>query len=318
MTHRQGTSGSGLWLWLGCGGGGGAGEWVGGGAGRTASWTSSSVVYVPAIMQRQFPTVLCPRFSSSTVVGYSCAETGTHSANCEADRRDSSGAVLGPFLDRCEVRGVKVVDISVVAQMQFPLTTEILHLQFIDKMFDAYCAGPASSRVQSWRRQSSSHSCCPFSMDTVIAMPVVVQRQLPLVQTSENCEGPAVAVHLNVVDVPVVQVHLGRLFVDKVVDMPLVCDDRVLRTVNVPQIQFIAGFCGRSSSQQRRVRCFQQWRFMAAMKGVFGGSDAFFALLQVVPEWSSSFRSPRWRRVLCHRGLLHNFMLSTCRHGHSD
>ena len=56
-------------------------------------------VYVSVIMQRQFPAVQCPRFSSSTVVGYSCAETGTHSANCAADRRDSSGAALGPVLD---------------------------------------------------------------------------------------------------------------------------------------------------------------------------------------------------------------------------
>ena len=44
----------------------------------------------------------------------------------------------------------------------------------------------------------------------------------------------------------------------------------------------------------------------------FGGSDAFFALLQVVPELSASFWSPRWRRVLCHRGLLHNETVATC------
>ena len=79
------------WWWLGRG-------WVGGGAGRAASWTSSSVVYVPVIMQRQFPAILCLRFSSSTVAGYSCSETGTHSANCELDRRVSSGAVLGQVL----------------------------------------------------------------------------------------------------------------------------------------------------------------------------------------------------------------------------
>ena len=56
------------------------------------------------------------------------AETSPHSANCAADCRDSSGAAHAPVLDmpvivqrRCAVRGVKVVDISVVAQMQFPL-----------------------------------------------------------------------------------------------------------------------------------------------------------------------------------------------------
>ena len=41
------------------------------------------------------------------------------------------------------------------------------------------------------------------------------------------------------------------------------------------------------------------WRW----EGFLGGSDAFFALLRVVPELSASFWSPRWRRVLCHRGL---------------
>ena len=90
MTHRQGTSASGIWLWLGCGGGDGGLGWVGGGAGRAASWFSSSVVYVPAIMQREFPAVLCHRFSSSTVFGCSCYAC----ANCAADRRDSSGAAL--------------------------------------------------------------------------------------------------------------------------------------------------------------------------------------------------------------------------------
>ena len=40
-----------------------------------------------------------------------------------------------------------------------------------------------------------------------------------------------------------------------------------------------------------------------AVGGVLGGSDAFFALLRIVPELSASFGSPRWRRVLCHRGL---------------
>ena len=84
-THRQEAAGGGRqWLGGDVGGGGGlAGAgWVAG-RGRAAWWTSSSVVHVPVIMQRQFPAILCPRFSSSTVAGYSCSETGTHSANCE-------------------------------------------------------------------------------------------------------------------------------------------------------------------------------------------------------------------------------------------
>ena len=47
---------------------------------------------------------------------------------------------------------------------------------------------------------------------------------------------------------------------------------------------------------------------MAARRfdGSFGLFGLFFALLRVLPELSAIFRSPRWRRVLCHRGLLHN------------
>ena len=41
------------------------------------------------------------------------------------------------------------------------------------------------------------------------------------------------------------------------------------------------------------------WRW----DGVCGGFDAFFELFRIVPELSASFWSPRWRRVLCHRGL---------------
>ena len=72
-----------------------------------------------------------------------------HSANCAGDRRDSSGAALGLVLDMPVVvhrsganfAVVKVVDISVVAERQFPFvltvqkTTVILQLQFIDKVF---------------------------------------------------------------------------------------------------------------------------------------------------------------------------------------
>ena len=56
--------------------------------------------------------------------------------------------------------------------------------------------------------------------------------------------------------------------------------------------------------------------FMAARRfdGVFRPFWPFFALLRVLPELSAIFRSPRWRRVLCHRGLLHNFILRACRH----
>ena len=75
---------------------------------------------------------------------------------------------------------VEVVDFSVVAQMQIPLVPlklmEILQLQFIVRCL---LCRLSSFWVQSVRRQSCSNSCSPLSMDIVVAMPVVVQRQLP-------------------------------------------------------------------------------------------------------------------------------------------
>ena len=54
------------------------------------------------------------------------------------------------------------------------------------------------------------------------------------------------------------------------------------------------------------------WRW----DGVFGGSDAFFALFPVVPELSASFWSPRWRRVLRHRGLPMPISTGLCGYTH--
>ena len=118
----------------------------------------------------------CPRSSSLTVVGHSCyaAETCTHSANCADDRRDSPGDALGQVIDMPVVvqrhmhspRGVKVVDIPVVAQMQIPtvLTVqkniEILQLQSIEKVVDVTVGHVQQiPRVLSVRRQPRSHSC---------------------------------------------------------------------------------------------------------------------------------------------------------------
>ena len=38
-----------------------------------------------------------------------------------------------------------VVDISVIAHWQIPMVVEFLQLQYIDKMVDVRCAGPASA-----------------------------------------------------------------------------------------------------------------------------------------------------------------------------
>ena len=98
-------------------------------------------------------------------------------------------------------------------------------------------------------------------------------------QTSENCA--AVAAHRSWWSIWV------RPFLDKVVDMPVVCNDRGLRTVKVPQIQFIAGVCGHSSSQQRREG-------VAAVK-FFVFFSAIFRAPPGRVELCASFQSPRWR-----------------------
>ena len=128
--------------------------------------------------------------------GGSCryaTETGTHSAEL---------CTLDWFIDVPVVVHVEVVDNTVVAQRPFPLVQPRRPLRFpscspLIWCSTSRCAGPASSRVQSVRKQSSSHSCSSLQLDTVVHMPIVVQRQTPMVQTSENCESPAVAVHLN-------------------------------------------------------------------------------------------------------------------------
>ena len=96
-------------------------------------------------------------------------------------------------------------------------TIEILQLQYIDKVIDAGCAGPASSRVHTWRRQPSSHSCSPLKLWT---------RSLtrPLCATT----GALVAQFIKVVDVPVImRVEAHQIqFIADMVDIPARNRDR--------------------------------------------------------------------------------------------
>ena len=106
------------------------------------------------------------------------------------------------------------------------------------------------------KRQSIELS--PLRMDIVVAMPVVVQRQLPYGSD-----------FLNVVDVSVVQVEIWvRPFLDKVVDVPVVFNDSV-----------VANSEGASDSVCRRSQWTFQFAtetgtlsagFVAAMNGFFG------------------------------------------------
>ena len=75
---------------------------------------------------------------------------------------------------------------------------------------------------------------------------------------------------------------------NKVVDVP------VIMRVEVPHIQFIADVVDIPARNRDRSRLLGYVAMFMAVAGVFGGSDAFFALLRVIPELSASFWSPRW------------------------
>ena len=141
-----------------------------------------------------------------------------------------------------------------------------------------------SSRVQTWRRQPTSHSCSSLNSGQVVACPLCATTDAVWSMTWRS--------------------------LSTVVDVPVIMQRRFVSTVEVPQIQFIAGVGGHSSSQQRWALGFHSGGYDGD-EGFFGLFRPFFALLRVVPDLSASFRTPRWRRVLCHPGLLHNFMLQS-------
>ena len=246
---------------------------------------------------------LCLRFNSSTVAGYSCSETGTHSANCAADRRVSSGAVLGPFLDMPVIvqrgaqfacRGCRHLRRGADADSYGPSVqknTEILQLQYIDKVIDIWVCRPCSIRC-SREGDSRAPSVAPFSMDTVVALPVVVQRQLPCSRRLKTAQVPQLQ-HFFMVDVPVVQVHLGVQSWTRSLTCPLLSTTGFY-TVEVPQNQFIACLCGHSSCATQTGTTFPACLVMAAMSGFLTHFASFFRAPPVVPELSASFWSPRW------------------------
>ena len=264
----------------------GLGGWRGGAGGVVVLLL---VVYVPVIMQRQFPAILCFRFSSSTVAGYSsCSETGTHSANCAADRRDSSGAALGPVLDKPVIvqRGAQFVlqgrrhlRRGADADSYGPSiqkNIEILQLQYIDKVIDVGSAGRAflgafveeTVELPQLRRLHGLLLPCPSLCNDSC-----------LLQTSENCEVPQLQ-YFFVVDVPVVQVHLGVQFWTRSLTCPLLSTTGFY-TVELPQIQFIACLCGHSSCATQTGTTLPAFLVMAAMSGILTLFASFFALLRL-------------------------------------
>ena len=101
-----------------------------------------------------------------------------------------------------------------------------------------------------------------------------------MVQTSENCEVPQLQ-YFFVIDVPCCAGSSRRPVLDKVVDMPVIVNDWVFNTVEVPQIQFIACLCGHSSCATQTGTTLPAFLVMAAMSGILTLFASFFALLRL-------------------------------------
>ena len=144
-----------------------------------------------------------------------------------------------------------------------------------------------------------------LSSDKVVDIPVVAQRQIPMVQSvQKTIEIPQLQYIAKVVDVPgvpVVQilryrcggrqssptvaaaeksVEIPHVFLDKVVDMPVIVNDRVLHSGGA-SIQFIACFRGHSSCATQTGTMLPAFFLMAAMMGFLTHFASFFALLRL-------------------------------------
>ena len=174
-----------------------------------------------------------------------------------------------------------------MAQTQIPMvrfTTEILQLQYIDKVIDVCCAGPQFLR--SCGRQSRSHSCSSFLPWTKSLTCPLCSTTDAACQSAENCFGPAVAAHLT---------RLSMTLLVQFIDcshVPVIMQRRC--TVEVPQIQLSPVTADSSCATEKGTglggyggdeRVYRCWR------GFFGGIDPFFRAPLVVPELSASFRA---------------------------
>ena len=161
-------------------------------------------------------------------------------------------------------------------------------------------------RAQSVRRQSRSHSCSLSAFGPGCSLPVVCSDRCWVVQSAENCEGPAVAAHLTRGSMSLLAQFINGS------DVPVIMQRRL--------------YSGSASDSVHRrspwtVQLRNRERYSTFSSGGYGGGEGFFfdafwrhfsRSSGLSPELSASFRSPRWRRVLWHRGLLHNFMLRVC------
>ena len=65
--------------------------------------------------------------------------------------------------------------------------------QLLNTVADVPVVLSCSSRVQTWRRQLSSHSCSPLNSGLVVACPLCATDRCRVVRSAENCVCPAVA-----------------------------------------------------------------------------------------------------------------------------
>ena len=96
------------------------------------------------------------------------------------------------------------------------VTMEIPQLQFIDKVIDVCCPGPAISGA-ALRRQLRSHSCSSsYSLNNVVDIPVVAQLQILLVRLLQRFSSCSALIRWFTFAVQVVDMPAGvqRLVVD--------------------------------------------------------------------------------------------------------
>ena len=113
----------------------------------------------------------------------------------------------------------------------------------------------------------------PLSMDTVVAMPVVVQRQLLWSRRLKTARSRSCST--SSFDVPVVQVHLGVQSWTRSLTCPLLSTTGFLHSGCAPD-SVHRGYGGHSSSQQRQVLDLP----VAAMMGLV---DAFCVIFRAPP-----------------------------------
>ena len=113
-----------------------------------------------------------------------CSETGTHSVTlCFLD-----------WLLTCPLCMSRSSSTLSWRRGRFPWTTEILQLQSIDQVLDVPVAQVQVFSGAGREKLVEIPQLQPLILDTVVHLPVVCNDRCRMVQTPENCEGPAVAV----------------------------------------------------------------------------------------------------------------------------